>query len=585
MKKLAFWSLSIFIALMLSACSFFSTTQTTIASTTIPTNQSTSEPTTMSTEQTTTVTTISTIISTTPATTTLTTLPTTEISTSSSVETTLPVTGTTVVTTVSTANLETIELYAMNDFHGGAYTDITMLSKIGAYLIDKNTTNAGTIILASGDMLQGTALSNYYYGLPVIESLNAIGFDAFTLGNHEFDWGIDKIANYKDGDPLNGEADFPVLAANIVNKTTREPLSWTQPYTIIEVNGIKVGIIGVIGDVINSISASRVEEVEFLDVYTTVSDYASILRTEEDCDIVVASIHDYDYYVNEQIATLTGDHFVDAVFNGHTHSSLSDYINRSGLRMPYAQVSDSSSSLFSKITLVYDRSLGRVVQNSAAVISESQLYFTSNDIDTILDVFATDTEYVAFVTEELATSQDDYSRYSLAPWGSSVIRDYMGLDFGMMNEGGFRTTMYSGTVTMGDLVVIYPFDNYIKTCYMTGSQLTAFYQLVDDHNYDVVFDDQVSYTGGVLYKNGIAVGADTLYHVGSVDYIFDKTNYYFLNGSDIQITNYVIRDLLAEDLRNNNLIFNPANGTSFPGIIPTSYFYDLSGLKKQLLMI
>ena len=561
------------------ACSAISTTQTTVVPTTISTAQTTLE---------TTVTTYSTTVISTSTTASLTTMPTTEATTSTTTETTVPVTTTSLVTTVSTGNLEKIELYAMNDFHGGAYTDITMLSKIGAYLIDKNTTNAGTIILASGDMFQGTALSNYYYGLPIVESLNVIGFDAFTLGNHEFDWGIDKIANYKDGNPLNGEADFPILAANIVNKTTHEPLSWTEPYTIIDVNGIRVGIIGVIGDVINSISASRVEDVEFLDVYTTVSDYASILRTEEDCDIVVASIHDYNYYVNGQIAALTGDRLVDAVFNGHTHTSIADYISRSGPDMPYAQVSDYSSSLFSKITLVYDRSLGQVVQNiqsNAEIISENQLYFTSNDIDTILDVFATDTEYVAFVTEELTTSEGYYSKYSLTPWGSSVIRDYMGLDFGMMNEGGFRTPMYSGTVTMGDLVVIYPFDNYIKTCYMTGSQLTAFYQLVDDHNYDVVFDDQVSYTAGVLYKNGVAVGASTLYLVGAVDYVFDKSNYYFLNGSDIQTTTYLIRDLLAEDLRNNDLFFNPANGTSFPGYIPTSYFYDYSELKKQLLMI
>ncbi len=583
MKKLAFLSLFIFMGLLLSACSFLTTVQTTVASTTTSTEQTTVETT--ITTNTTTISLTSATISSTSTTTELTTLPTTEVTTYSSIETTAPVTTTTETTTVSTSNLETIELYAMNDFHGGAYTDITMLSKIGAYLIDKNTSNAGTIILASGDMFQGTALSNYYYGLPIVESMNAIGFDAFTLGNHEFDWGIDKIANYKDGDPLNGEADFSVLAANIVNKATLEPLPWTVPYTIIDVNGIRVGIIGVIGDVINSISASRVEDVEFLDVYTTVSNYASILRTEEDCDIVVVSIHDYDYSVNAQIAALTEDHFVDAVFNGHTHSTLSDYISRSGLRMPYAQVSDSSSSLFSKITLVYDRSLAQVVQNNATIISESQLYFTNSDIDMILDVFATDTEYVAFVSEELATSQDDYYRGDLAPWGSSVIRNYMGLDFGMLNEGGFRTPMYSGTVTMGDLVVIYPFDNYIKTCYLTGSQLTAFYEIVDDHNYDVVFDDQVSYASGVLYKNGIAVGPDTLYLVGAVDYVFDKTNYAFLDGSDIQTTTFLIRDLLAEDLRNHDLNFNPANGTSFPGYIPTSYYHDYSELKKQLLMI
>ena len=70
-------------------------------------------------------------------------------------------------------------------------------------------------------------------------------FDAFVIGNHEFDWGLDKIARYADGDPENGEADFPFLAANIVCEGKK--LDWTEDYVIVEREGFKIGIIGVIG--------------------------------------------------------------------------------------------------------------------------------------------------------------------------------------------------------------------------------------------------------------------------------------------------------------------------------------------------
>jgi len=475
----------------------------------------------------------------------------------------------------------------MNDFHGGAYTDIYMLTMIGGLLEYKKASTDDTIILASGDMFQGTALSNYYYGLPVLESMNTIGFDAMTLGNHEFDWDISEIAKYADGNPSNGEADFPILAANIVYEDTGEPLPWTTPYTIIVINGVKVGIIGVIGDVINSISASRVENIEFLDAVNTVYDYSEILRTEADCDVVLVSIHDYGTDILDQIAAFTGDHLVDAVFCGHSHTSVASYINRTGTRLPYVQASNNSSSLFNKITLVFDRSQGKVVSADARIYSESQLSLSSLDVETVLDIFADDPDYQAFVTEVLTTSYGEYEDWELAPWGSSVIRDYVGLDFGMLNSGGFRNPMPSGTVTMGDLVTIYPFDNYIKTCLLTGKQLTDFYKKVKDSHYDVVFDDQVSFnsTTGVLYKDGVPVVLDQYYSVGAVDYVFDKTSYAFLDGEDITTTTFLIRNLLAQDLRNHVSGFDPAGGTEYVAMIPVAYFSDYFELKNQFYVI
>jgi 2',3'-cyclic-nucleotide 2'-phosphodiesterase (5'-nucleotidase family) len=472
-------------------------------------------------------------------------------------------TGVTTTETITYNSVQTIELYAINDMHGLAYSNLDTLSKMGKYLHDKNESVPNTIIMASGDILQGSAFSNYYHGRPLIEIMNYIGFDAFTIGNHEFDWGIDVIAAYNDNSAANGEADYPFLAANIINKTTDEMMDWTQPYTIVETSGVKVGIIGIIGDVINSISASRVADYEFADIVDTIREYTYHLRTIEDCDIVVVSLHDYSYWVNQEIAASTGDYRVDAVFNGHTHETLADVIIRDGADMPYAQVSSYPAALFAKINLIYDTVSDSVIGVSSQYFSEDDLTTTDSHINDQIDYYAEQQAYLDFINEVLATTNRYINRYSedqeLAIWGSSVIRDYLGLDFGMVNNGGFRTNIDIGDISMGDLVVIYPFDNVIKTCEMTGQQIYDLYNIGGD----VVFDDGVSASGSQLYKDGVLINRSQVYTVGAVDYIFDKTYYNFLNGNNIQTSDFFMRDLLATDLRATVGIFDPYNGTSF----------------------
>ena len=480
-------------------------------------------------------------------------------------------TSTGTVTTVTYDRYQTIELFSLNDFHGGAYSDINTLSYIGEFLKYKKDSTNHTLIIANGDIFQGSAFSNYYHGRPIVDIFNEIGFDAFVIGNHEFDWGIDEIAKYNDGLAENGEANFPFLAANILTTSSDEMLDFTEPYTIHEINGLKVGIIGVIGDVINSISASRVEGYYFDNVYETVRQYAYELRTEHDVDIVIASIHEYESFTNSSIANLTGDYRVDAIFNGHTHQNMGDLISRTGAPLPYAQASNYSNSLLAKITLVYDRVNHVITTAYAETLSEDNFSTTDTAINNIIISYSNDPIYMNFINEELVVTNSSYSRYDFAPWGASVIRDYVGVDFGFLNSGGFRVTMATGVLTMGELVEIYPFDNFIKTSQLTGAQLNNMcYVLV---NNDVIADDSVSCSNGVFKQNGVAVSTSQLYTVAAVDYIFDKTNYGFLQGANITQTEYLMRELLAMDLRaNTDVYFNPANGTSFVPVSPTSVY-------------
>lgn len=476
-------------------------------------------------------------------------------------------------TTESFDRYQDLYFLSINDFHGGAYAGIDSFSYIAGEVKYMKENYDNVFAVANGDIFQGTAISNYYYGRPLVEAMNEAGFDGFTIGNHEFDWGIDKIANYQDNSSENGEMNYPVLAANIVYKDTQQRLDFTTPYIIKETSGVRVGIIGLIGEVIDSIAASRVENIEFLDPITVIKEYTSYLRTIEYIDVVVVYIHDGSDYLKYDIASLSGDYLVDAVFFGHRHKNEAStvYDNRAGLPLVYAQTNAYQNSLLGKIKLTYDLVEDKLVSFSVDTLGVSSLR-NSTEVEMLIDYYETNPEFQNFVNEVLGTAQYEFDRYDLAPWGASVIRDYLGIDVGAVNAGGFRVNMSQGEVTMGDMVVIYPFDNVIKTSRLTGEQLRNFYIDINNGGGDVVFDDGLSFDGTTLYINGSPVILNQYYTVGAVDYIFDKTEYDFIQGIDITYTGYFMRDLLVQDLKNNTNFFNPANGTSYQ--VPLSIFFS-----------
>jgi 2',3'-cyclic-nucleotide 2'-phosphodiesterase (5'-nucleotidase family) len=484
--------------------------------------------------------------------------PTTEVP-STEIPTTIEVT-TPITTEITTTQDPTvvIDLYSINDFHGGAYTDISMISNIGAYL---KSLNGHTMAISNGDIFQGTAISNYYHGRVLVDALNESGFSGFVIGNHEFDWGIDVIGDYRDGNLENGELDHPILAANIIYEDTLSPLPFTQPYTIEEFQGVKVGVIGLIGSVMDSIAASRTENIMFLDPVETAAFYATELREDHDVDIVVVYIHNGSS-INEDLGALSGIERIDGVFNGHTHQNEADYIEKQGTHMPYAQMNNSTTSLV-HIQFIYNTQFDVIAASYVNRIYTSSLDESDEVIDQIIESYANDTVYLNFIEEVLTQVESDYGRYDLSEWGASVIRDYANVDIGATNAGGFRVTMNAGPLTMGDMITIYPFDNIIKVSEMTGQQIQDFYVEIMNGGGDVVFDDGLSYNYDTqrLEINGSPIVLDQYYSVGAVDYIFDKVQYDFIEGINIYQTTYFMRDLLVMDLKNASAGFNPYNGT------------------------
>ena len=94
------------------------------------------------------------------------------------------------------------------------------------------------LVLSGGDMWTGPAISTWFNGDSAAEVMNLMGYQAAAVGNHEFDFGLDVLARHAK------DAKFPFLSANLVKKGTTEPPDFVRPYTVVDVDGVKVGIIG-----------------------------------------------------------------------------------------------------------------------------------------------------------------------------------------------------------------------------------------------------------------------------------------------------------------------------------------------------
>lgn len=429
--------------------------------------------------------------------------------------------------------IDHLNIYYLNDLHGAieydSLNDQIGLTRIGNYLnIQQSVAPDNTIILAGGDMLQGSALSNYYMGLSTIELMNLMHFDAFTLGNHEFDWGLETVTAYFDGDDSNGEADFPLLSANTYYKDTTTNPDYIDPYTIIERGDLKIGIIGTMGyNLEYSIAASRINPYEFGSPSDILADLVYELRVDNEVDVVILVAHDSGN-INDYATSLTGDYKIDAIFNAHSHNEYTD----SDAGIPITQ-SGANGEYIGVVTLNIDEQVVTSFDSRNITLGDSQ-YLNSEDADVLalLNTYKAETDPI--FNDPLITAGTYLSSGELTSWLADLMRIRTGADVAIHNSGGTRTSINPDEViTLSTLYSVWPFDNVVKTVKLPGDVVASLIQSfgVTQTSTDISYFDP-----------------DLYYIVATNDYVFDKDYNPFLYGDDIVNTGILLRDLAQYEL-------------------------------------
>lgn len=192
------------------------------------------------------------------------------------------------------------------------------------------------LLLDAGDFCQGTPYFNFYHGRVELDAMNRMGYDAGTLGNHEFDNGVDTLA------AVLKTAKFPIVCANYdVRGTALEGI--IKPYTIIRKGGLKVGVFGLGCDPKGLIADKNFEPIVYLEPYSVAQRMADTLRAQG-CDVVVCLSHmgtlgkaPEDVCDSVMVSQTRG---IDVVIGGHTHKLYDNLrvANAEGKEVPLCQM-------------------------------------------------------------------------------------------------------------------------------------------------------------------------------------------------------------------------------------------------------
>lgn len=421
-----------------------------------------------------------------------------------------------------------VEIFHLNDFHGALestsdYLGIANIANLVNTTYEETPEN--TLFILSGDILQGSAASNYYDGLSTITLLNMMNVTAFTLGNHEFDWGLDTIAQYKDGNPDNGEANFPFLGANIYYKGTENRPDWIEPYTIVERGTHKIGIIGVMGyGLERSIAQSKIDDYEFGSPTESVRYYSEYLRGTENCDIIIVSSHSGSS-INNTIIGYPEEARVDAIFNGHTHSTYQEVTNG------VAEVQSGSKGKFVGYVKL-DFTTGEKVVTAENWDSYDNGLLDSTDDEVLAKLNTYLTEIDELLGDEILVSGEGYSTGELSWWLTDLIRHSTNADIVFHNFGGTRASIRSNdSISMSTIYEIWPFDNTVKLTFLKGESINT---LIKG---DLAFSSEIT-----------EFDSQTYYLVATNDYLFDKDTNPFKDGLNPTYSGVLLRDLVAAEL-------------------------------------
>ncbi len=457
----------------------------------------------------------------------------------------------------------TLDIFAFNDTHGNVVDTQgkgISLAKTSTALKELSK-NKNSIFISQGDMWQGSVESNYTRGNLVTEWMNSLDFVSMTVGNHEFDWGQQYIVN-------NAElAEFPILGINVLYRDTNTRVNYLRPSTVVERDGAKIGIIGAISDCYTSISSSFVEDIYFAsgDTLTNmVKAESARLRSEENCDFIIYSIHGDSSEDGVYDEDLSNGHYVDLVLEGHSHKK---YSRVDSYGVYHFQCNASNQNVYQitiDLNLKTDSYSVKTATNLNFSYSSSPYKYYQEDeemkglLDKYYDKYSIAYKDLGIVSsyknaDDLRSKVADlYYEEGLAKWGSQ---------YDITLGGGFMSCRNSGIgpgmIKYSDLMECFPFDNEIALCSITGGNFNRTQFITGDYRYFITWKDE-SIKDNVNYFQTYYLVTDTY----TIDYY---PNY--LNVVEYLKPGRYARDMLADYIAAGNWDENPVITDTHEGTI------------------
>ncbi len=483
-----------------------------------------------------------------------------------------------------------IDFYGINDFHGAIETSRSgvTLGQTATYL--KARKKEGAILISSGDMWQGSILSNHNNGALVTKAFKNIGFDALTIGNHEFDFTSDVIRN---NEVIYGEQflgcnimDYPKSGSSYVKA------SITDSSKIIYANKgtnreVKIGVIGAIPSAQqSSITSLNTKDVIFVDETPIIKEESEKLRMQG-CEIIIGSYHAGQSSVDRSL--LGGDYglttkYLDAVFCAHTHATEKSMVNG----VPLVQAGGYGGNV-AKISLKFNLTTRKLVECTdytylnipSGLANDSEVQAMIDEEKAVVDPISSEVigkGETYFNTAQLAKlfAKSIYDR--IFETGSSYTA-YQDVDYIIVNSARTSITPDSTTqnITYSQLFDSMPFDNGLYYATVTGENLATrlYYSSYKDYFYRA--DKTALKNDTTEYK--IIIYDYLLYHI-SIDNNYGtytkEYNYYpSANFNSLTlISNLSCRDCAKVEIKNSS----PINSNNYMN----QTYFDYSSLFQDI---
>ncbi len=394
-----------------------------------------------------------------------------------------------------------------------------------------------TIYVDAGDWITGGFICDYYKGMPMIELMNQL-VDVATIGNHEFDWGVDNLNS------MLSEARFDVVVANVVPADENgKKLVNVKPFVIKDVGHIRLGIIGVVTDYTPKITnPDNVRGIKFLSPISMVKSYARYLKPKVDQIVVLSHLgvrYDKELARRVDIPLL--------IIGGHSHTLLKEPITYNKDNSKTYIVQAGKYGYFVGKVVLRKMSNGKVELKSYHVIPVIDEAIPDNPgISELISQLERDIAPIA--NKVVAYMKNYHSRESIAKFVAYAAMREANAQIGAMNIGGIRTDIQPGEFKYEDLYALYPFHDHLVIIELKGRDLIEAAHRARSEKNLLFYNLTILENGDVLYNDKL-VDPNATYRIATTDFMASGGDGYieFTRGKHIH-TGKLFRDVIGKYL-------------------------------------
>lgn len=367
-----------------------------------------------------------------------------------------------------------IHILSVNDIHA----TVDNFPKFAAVADSLRGLYPNLVILSAGDNRTGNPVNDKYPepSRPITEMMNAVGFVASAIGNHEFD---SKIAGLRT--QIN-RSNFHYLCSNIFLPDTMR--TYVYPYKFMEVDGVKIGILGTIqvnSQGIPDCHPNNVRNVTFRQPDDVIKDY-QWMRSQ--CDVMVLLSH--DGYVPDK-ETAAKYPFLDVILGGHSHTLVKD-----GEMVNGVLVTQAKNKLRYATHVIIKVSEGKIIEKKAETLDVEHFSKENAQLRALVDYY---NENQALAKSAVTVECSFSSKEELGNMECDALSEETGADIAFQNGGGVRMSSFpQGTMTLKDVYSLDPFGNTAVMYELTGKEIEDFIM----NNFDID-EKQMPFVSGIEY--------------------------------------------------------------------------------------